>query len=131
MEKEPNSRETGGRIIVMPDDPEIRQKLERKAIEYGQRVSRDDVELQRHPENLPYTAPEILKERQLDSEFKLAVAKKLLNEGRVDVSALESHLRDIYGNIFDLHIFERAIGVICDYLETGGKHTKGGTGFKK
>ena len=62
---------------------------------------------------------------RVDARHKLAVLSRRLNGDEVDVEAIRQELGDqFYG-----HYFENAVGVIDDYIATGGANVYGGTGL--
>ncbi len=105
-------------IIELPDDPELRQMLEDKLSEYNERLKKNPY--------LPPESPEIL-----DTKHKIAVLEKLLNNGSVNTFDFSRELSETRGFVFDASFFNNACAVIEDYVKTGGRHTKGGTGLGK
>lgn len=89
--------------INLPDNPETIERLKNKLEDYKQRSSKD-------------------------AEYKAIVVEKLLADGKIDTEELCVELWD-KDNKLDVYYFTNACAVIADYCETGGKETRGGTGF--
>lgn len=98
--------------IPLPENKEFKVKLQKKLKEYESRLTKSD-------------ASEKLK---LDAQHKIAVLGEVLNFGSIDTSKLEKQLKK--NEWFDQEMFENAIFVIADYIQTGGKNISGGTGLK-
>jgi len=97
--------------IILPENKELREKLERKLKEYETRVKNADKERAR-----------------IGAQNKIAVLKELLSNGIVEAAVLKK--RVIQEEWFDEDKFENAMWVINDYCETGGENVVGGTGLK-
>lgn len=68
-------------------------------------------------------------EGKQDTIYKHAILKQLLENGEISVFALEENLRKQYGSSFNPEDFTNAVGVIEDYVKTGGQSVVGGTGL--
>ena len=99
-------------IIILPIDEKRVQHLRTKLQEYLGRFN-------------GYAAPEL----QMGTICKIAVLKKLLEEGRVETLILHQEMVGMYGSNLDSHKFNGVCGVIDDYCKTGGQNTRGGTGL--
>lgn len=97
--------------ILLPENEELRLKLERKLKEYEARLQE----------------PDASERKKIDSQNKIAVLKEVLKFKDVKTSELEKKLKK--EPWFDQERFETAIFVIADYIQTGGKNVSGGTGL--
>jgi len=111
--------------IVLPNDPELRVRLEAKLAGYKTRIE-------------PERAKAILEGINLDSmiarfitgtTYKIEVLTRLLETGTVDVGALEKEISERDGDIYVAKEFKTACDVINDYCVNRGKNTVGGTGL--
>ena len=107
-----------GPKIKFPENIETVKALQDKLAEYKNRLK-----LQR--EEKPFKAPESF----TDTNYKIAILERLLLEGEVDTHDLsrELHKKDKF---VDATHFENACAVINDYVKTGGKHVRGGSGIR-
>ncbi|MFA6136297.1 MAG: hypothetical protein WC705_03005 [Candidatus Paceibacterota bacterium] len=105
-------------IIELPDDQELRQVLENKLAEYNERLKKN-----------PYLSPE--SPEILDTKHKIAVLEKLLKDGSVNTYNFSKELSEARDFVFDASFFNNACAVIEDYVKTGGRRTRGGTGLNK
>jgi hypothetical protein len=62
---------------------------------------------------------------------KIEILERLVEQGEVDTAALEQELRAKYPEEFNERHYRSAVGVIRDYIATGGKRVFGGTGLPK
>ncbi len=106
-------------VIALPDDSEIKKKLQKKMHEYRKRVSK-------LKKKSKYSNPDLV--YATITGYKLIIAQRLTRYGRVDTGDLTQELREEYGFI-DENAFNNAAGVIADYCKTGGKNVRNGTGF--
>lgn len=114
----PKSREIFP-IIKLPNDIELQAKLERKHAQYIKRIK----EKGEGREN------EDASQIDYETTCKAVILERLIDDGEVDTfeflgtetSEFHSHVPKIY---------EGSVGVIKDYVETGGKHVIGGGGLK-
>ena len=102
---------------------EDRELLRRKLEEYKERLKSPTV-----PLGVAYRAPEALFD--FDTVYKIAVTEALVNTGEVSTYDLSHKLKTKYG-FFDSEAFNNACGVVEDYIKTGGKGVRGGTGLPK
>ena len=100
-------------VILLPNDETRKQQLRDKLVEYKKRMH-------------PYAAPEL----QMDTICKIAVLERLLRDGQVNILDLSWEMTETYKLGFDINAFNKACGAIEDYCNTGGVHTRGGTGLK-
>ncbi len=98
-------------IEVKDEDEATKGKLSLKLREYETRLHLDMSALD-----------------ELDTLYKIAITKKLLDEGRVNSKDLAIELYNHYGQL-NAHRFNGAIFVLADYVYTGGAHLSGGTGL--
>jgi hypothetical protein len=63
--------------------------------------------------------------------YKIAILERLVDQGEVDTTALEEELKGKYGDAFSERWYRSAVGIIRDYIVTGGKRVFGGTGLPK
>ncbi len=99
-------------LILLPKDKVIISQLEKKLEEYEKRINQ-------------YRAPEL----QMDPICKISILQNLLDKGFVIPSELDLEMKKNYGSGFSDTTFKNAICVIKDYIKTGGKNLRGGTGF--
>lgn len=116
MEKEESPK------IELPKDAEVVKRLQNKLKDYKQRLAEEKKKID------PYKAPEQVFHILADTNYKIAVLEKVLLEGEVNTFELSRELNSQDGQ-FDSGAFNNACGVIEDYCSTGGKNTRGGTGF--
>ncbi len=114
MNFEQGAMESGAHI-VLPNNPELVEKLEEKLAEYEQRRDRS------------FKAPE--EPEQMDVLCKIAVLSALLKEGSVNTELIENELMERYKTGFNKEIFRNACGVIKGYAERAGEGLVGGTGL--
>lgn len=107
-------KEESKNSIELPKDEVVVQKLRDKLAEYNERLMKS------------FKAPEA----EMDTVCKIEVLKTLLEEGVVDIPALEHKMEEEYGTGFSERAFMNACGVIEDYTKTGGAHLYGGTGLE-
>lgn len=110
-------------VLVLPESPELRKRLEAKLIEYKQR--REDL----NKEDKSYWSPEKIRRYYKDVDYKIALLDAVLQEGRVDINGQANQLIAAEGDDFSMRAFENAKGVIEDYLKSGGSNLHGGTGL--
>ena len=113
-------------VIELPTDFERIAQLKRKLVEYQARVARavDDL-----GDRAKFWAPEMVANYLGSTPYRIKILQKLLNEKKVvtwdlskELAALDPH--------YDPNAFNRACGVIADYVTTGGTNLSGGTGLK-
>jgi putative hydrolase of the HAD superfamily len=102
-----------GPRIALPESEETRERLRNKLREYEGRMQRYD------------GAPELLS--STGSYYKAEIVRRLLNEGHIYTRQLSREFRKV--GFFDSREFLNAARVIEDYCGTGGRNTRGGTGF--
>jgi hypothetical protein len=113
--------------INLPDDEGIRKALTEKHDEYGGRIIRVNSLTN------PYKSPEQLEHYQrtvVDSFLKRSFVEALLISGKADPKEIRGITQAVLGDKFDPGLFGNAHAVIKDYIETGGKQVRGGTGIK-
>ena len=99
-------------VITLPDDADLRSRLERKLEEYQIRV-------QDHPFSLRIA---------LDSEYKSILIEELLEHGKVATWKVCNELAKKYSYVDSIY-FVNACAVINAYCRDGGKELIGGTGL--
>jgi hypothetical protein len=72
-----------------------------------------------------------LKEGDFRLLSKIEILERLVTHGEVDTAALEEELSAKYPEEFNERHYRSAVGVIRDYIATGGKRVFGGTGLPK
>jgi hypothetical protein len=65
----------------------------------------------------------------LDAIYKSEIVSALLEKGRADLKEIHDSLYKEFNGYVSEEDFTNAVSVINDYLNTGGKHTHGGSGF--
>ena len=123
--KNPKEQKVSKKIIELPTDEALVNKLKNKLQEYIKRLKQAEVSM--------YQAPEVIAQNTNDTRYKIFVLGELLKEGKVDEEMLKEKVKVAILKenqvIFDENSFNNAITVIKDYVETGGKNVSGGTGF--
>lgn len=104
--------EINPQVIILPNDDVLVARLRLKLEEYITRID-------------PFHAPEL----QLSTHLKIETLETLLNNHTVDTRKLSLELAEKYGEIFDIALFNNTCDIINDYVKTGGKNLKGGTGL--
>jgi hypothetical protein len=66
---------------------------------------------------------------QRKNRYKIDITQALVEHGMLDREALKEKIKTEEGENFDEFSFNDAVGVIKDYIETGGKNVYGGTGL--
>lgn len=95
-------KDNGGPKLILPEDAGVtRILLENKLAEYKKR------------------------KQDLDTVYKIEILNHLITHGEVSINEILHKLDAV-----DRKIFDNAVGVIEDYIKTGGKNTRGGTGIK-
>ncbi len=107
------------RKIVLPNNPQIKSRLQKKIAEYQKRVLRMKRSNQYKNPDMVYTTA---------AGYKALIAQRLTQCGAVDTEELSKELREEYG-FLDFNAFNNAAGVIDDYCKTGGKNVVKGSGF--
>jgi len=95
--------------ILRPDDEQAVQGLQIKLKEYKERLN------EKQEENEPF-------KEQLSVISRIAILKKIIEEGCCYVYQLSSQLAEEYGDDFDVEIFDRAADHMEDYCLTQGKN---------
>jgi len=100
--------------IMMPDDPELKNFLKRKLLEYTGRVEKikklqPDTNPQLYHESIP--------------GYKAFIIKNLLSFGEVETKQVAYAIKEEFGSM-DTKLFNLAAQVIYDYCETRGKNVK-------
>lgn len=114
-----NERESSA--IELPDDIETIKKMRDKLKIYRERLEANKTQMM-------WQAPEVIFNASAGTNYKIALVEKLLLEGNVKTHELSQELTEKDGQ-FDDESFENACNVINDYIKTGGKNTRGGSGF--
>lgn len=113
----------GFRIITLPkDDAELRQALRAKLEEYGRRLERIS---NPDPSKTTYG-----NEQHIDLMYKRVLLAQLLGQGEINTDEIKHELIGKIGGVHEA-IFDSAVGVISDYVRTGGQNLLYGTGLKK
>jgi len=111
--------------VTLPDVPALKQRLEKKLVEYQQRI-------EKYKRDYAVTSVGIVVDRDgnlMDSIYKEAIVKALLVDGKVNIGKLRKQMkRDFKGYLLD-DMFTNAVSVVDDYLRTGGAHTTGVSKF--
>ncbi len=105
--------------IIMPENQRLKARLEKKMLEYEDRVAR----LKRRRK---YDCPDIA--YNSFNGYKAMIARRLYKCGEVQSLELARELTEEFGRL-DTEMFNNAVQVIYDYCRTGGKNVKHGTGF--
>ncbi len=113
-----NERENG--LIKLPEDRTISEALKNKLYQYYERE---------HSLKSKIEGTQEYAESWQDTKYKIFLVKELLENGVVNISDAEQIFESEPG--FNQRVFREACMVIQDYLKTGGKNVKGGSGFKK
>jgi len=100
--------------ITLPKDEVIINALRRKLEEYESRF-------------VSYLAPEL----QLDLIFKIRIIEELFENSTVNTWDFSREWEKAHPSLWDYKMFNNACGVIEDYIKTGGKNCRGGTGLPK
>lgn len=103
-------------IITLPEDEERVAQLRAKHQEYLQRLDQFD-------------HPELRARRQWDAFCKEYGLRILLTKGQLDTHALSLDLAQKFPKAFDVDGFNNAMGVIDDYVTTGGENILRGRGL--
>lgn len=99
-------------------------------INYGRREQLL-MKLEEYQDRIDICNPKII---DMDAFSKIAVLSLLLQKKRLDRSDMQKILdkmKEKYEYSFDSDLLDRAIFVINDYCETGGKNVTRGTGLAK
>ncbi len=111
--------------VDLPDNPALKQRLQGKLDEYQQRI-------EKYKQDYAVASIGIVVDRDdnlLDAVYKQSIVKVLLEEGKVNISALREQLKlDFKGYLLD-DLFSNAVNVINDYLKSGGANTTGASTF--
>lgn len=105
--------------IVMPKNPEIKEKLQKKFVEYSNRI-------QKIKKECPHDNPELCYNTM--SGYKAMILKRLLNLGEVETMQIAFEMKEEFGKL-NPKLFNSAARVINDYCVTGGKNVTKGSGF--
>lgn len=100
------------RRIKFPENIEMVKALQEKLAEYKNRLV-----LQK--EKNPHRPPETF----TDTNYKIAVLEKLLTDGEVSAYKLFEELLEKDGSLNE-GVFENALAVISDYVQTGGENAR-------
>ena len=112
-------------VLSLPDIPELRTRLQEKLDEYNSRI-------EKYKKKYQVKKLGIVLDRDsnmLDAIYKSEIAASLLNSGKADIREIYDSLRNEFNEYISEDMFANAISVISDYINTGGKHTYGGSGF--
>ena|SRR5438128_281885 len=108
------------RVLNLPqDNPELKRSLEEKLKEYEARLA--EVTNPKDHEAI------VGNQTGGDSMYKAVILRELLNKGEVNTDAIKSRISD--SGVINEAVFNNAVGVIEDYVKTGGKNLEGGTGL--
>lgn len=111
--------ERGIHVLMLPEDQSRVEELKAKLAEY-------EVRLEARIEQNPYKP---LSENH-SLRYKIAVLSKLLEDGQLNLGTFSEDLISKEGEDFNINALKNAVAVINDYVETGGKKARGGTGLK-
>jgi len=104
----------------------IVSRLEQKALEYMKRLRNERFDM-------AFQAPEQRKNPVFDASnrYKADILTHLLTDGELDTQKLYDELesRGLFLNADYSAAYVNAVGVIEDYIKTGGENVRGGTGF--
>ena len=118
-----------GVVLVLPNNPQLRARLEAKLQEYRQRLIAEEKAMG-DIGVAPYRSPERLGSVvYYDSYYKIAVLERLLNDGRVAAEPLSLELLQMQGDGFDSQMYVNAFQVIEVYVKGTGGTLIGGTGL--
>ena len=121
------AREDKSPVIRLPEDEGRVEQLERKLIEYQDRLERHRKKIMKEH---PYWAPEQIEMYLSDTKYKILVLSRVLKDKEVRTYDLSRELIKLEGGLFSVDNYQNACGVIDDYCTTGGQRAHGGTGLK-
>lgn len=111
--------------LSLPQIPELQQRLREKLAEYNTRI-------ENYKKKYRVEKRGIIIDREsnlLDAIYKSEIVNALLESGRADLRQIHDSLQSEFNGYVSEDTFMNAVGVINDYINTGGKHTNGGSGF--
>jgi len=114
-----------GRILRLPGQTEVRDRLAEKLIEYQRRR-------QRYLQQNQIAGLGVLvgdDKALLDAHYKETLFSILLKERVLKVGRVYHQLKHEFRGFMDDALFHNAIQVLGDYVRTGGSNTSGGSGF--
>lgn len=106
-------------LIRLPDnlDAVTLKKLESKAQEYADRVTRYDAE-----------GADKKSTKYIDSMYKMLIMQSLLRDKSVKIEDIRDQVMSDLGEVNEYRL-DSAFNVIQDYVLSGGANTHGGTGL--
>ena len=105
--------------IVMPKNPEIKEKLQKKFAEYSNRIQKIKNKCAHDNPELSYNTM---------TGYKTMILERLLSYGEVETMQIAFEMKEEFGKL-DPKMFNSAARVINDYCMTGGKNVTKGSGF--
>lgn len=111
--------------LILPDVPELRQRLTEKLDEYNSRVEAYKKKYEVKKLGIVFDRDS----NMLDAIYKREIVKALLQSGKVEIREVHDRLFEEFNGYVSEDIFTNAVCVINDYIKNGGKYTLGGSGF--
>jgi hypothetical protein len=116
---------THGKILRLPANETLRQRLKEKHLEYHRRRT----EFMRKNRVDGYGVLIGSDDRLLDAHYKEELFATLLKHGMVRTTRAYQQLKKTFNGYVNDSIFNNAVQVLSDYVSTGGSYTSGGSGF--
>jgi len=114
-----------GKILRLPANETLRKRLKEKHREYEKRRS----EFMRKNRVDGYGVLIGSDDTLLDAHYKEALFATLLKDGMVRTTRAYQQLKKTFNGYMNDVIFNNAVQVLSDYVNTGGSYTSGGSGF--
>jgi len=111
--------------LSLPEIPELQQRLREKLDEYKNRI-------ENYKKKYRIKDRDIIIDQEsnmLDAIYKSEILTALLENGLADLRKIHDRLYKEFNDYVSEESFMNAVTVICDYINTGGRHTSGGSGF--
>ena len=114
-----------GRVLRLPGQVEVRDRLAEKLAEYRRRRYRYV-----HQNQIEGLGVLVGNDKTLlDAHYKETLFSILLRERVLKVGRVYHQIKREFRGFIDDALFHNAIQVLGDYLKTGGSNTSGGSGF--
>ena len=114
-----------GRILRLPENETLRQRLRKKHREYQKRKQ---IFMRKHRVD-GYGVVIGTDDSLLDTLYKEALLATLLKDGMLRTTRVYQCLKQTFHGYIDEAVFYNAVQVVSDYIGTGGSYTSGGSGF--
>jgi hypothetical protein len=111
--------------LSLPEIPELQQRLREKLDEYNNRI-------ENYKKKYRVKKRDVIIDREsnmLDAIYKSEILTDLLENGQADLRKIHDRLYKEFNDYVSEESFINAVTVITDYINTGGRHTHGGSGF--